>query len=80
MLVLKDAVEKAESELKISCELIDLRTISPWDVETIEKSVKKTGRLIISHEAPKTAGKKNVNFMEKEKSLIFFVFYSRFCC
>jgi 2-oxoisovalerate dehydrogenase E1 component beta subunit len=56
MLVLKDAVEKAESELKISCELIDLRTISPWDVETIEKSVKKTGRLIISHEAPKTAG------------------------
>lgn len=36
----------------ISCELIDLRTIMPWDVETIEQSVRKTGRLVISHEAP----------------------------
>jgi 2-oxoisovalerate dehydrogenase E1 component beta subunit len=34
----------------ISCELIDLRTLLPWDVETVEKSVRKTGRLIISHE------------------------------
>lgn len=40
----------------ISCELIDLRTILPWDVETVEKSVKKTGRLIVTHEAPVTNG------------------------
>lgn len=56
MLILKEAVDKAESELGISCELIDLRTISPWDVECVENSVKKTGRLLISHEAPKTGG------------------------
>lgn len=40
------------AEVGISCELIDLRTILPWDVETITRSVEKTGRLIISHEAP----------------------------
>lgn len=39
-------------ELGISCELIDLQTIFPWDVDTIEQSVRKTGRLIVSHEAP----------------------------
>lgn len=38
----------------VSIEVIDLRTILPWDVETIEASVNKTGRLIISHEAPIT--------------------------
>lgn len=40
----------------VSCELIDLRTIYPWDADTVEQSVKKTGRLVVSHEAPKTAG------------------------
>lgn len=35
--VLESAIEKAQSELGVSCELIDLRTILPWDVETIEK-------------------------------------------
>lgn len=43
-------------EKKITCEVIDLRTILPYDIETIEKSVKKTGRLIITHEAPITNG------------------------
>ncbi|EJD02274.1 pyruvate dehydrogenase [Fomitiporia mediterranea MF3/22] len=37
-------------------ELIDLRTILPWDVETIEESVKRTGRLVIVHEASVTGG------------------------
>ena len=37
-------------------ELIDLRTILPWDVDTIAESVKRTGRLVIVHEASKTAG------------------------
>ena len=45
-----------EDQMKISCELIDLRSILPWDVEAIENSVNKTGRLIISHEAPLTSG------------------------
>ena len=53
--VLEKACEMAE-ELDISCELIDLRTLLPWDVETVVNSVQKTGRLIISHEAPKTGG------------------------
>lgn len=37
-------------------ELIDLRTIYPFDMETVETSVKKTGRCVIVHEAPKTCG------------------------
>lgn len=40
----------------ISCELIDLRTILPWDSKTILESVMKTGKLIVSHEAPITCG------------------------
>jgi len=40
----------------ISCEVIDLRTLSPFDVKIIMESVKKTGRLIVSHEAPITCG------------------------
>lgn len=43
-------------EKGIDPELIDLRTISPIDRETIVESVKKTGRIIIVHEAPKTLG------------------------
>ncbi|SPO36545.1 probable branched-chain alpha-keto acid dehydrogenase e1-beta [Pseudozyma flocculosa] len=39
-----------------SVELIDLRTILPWDRETVAKSVAKTGRCVIVHEAPITAG------------------------
>jgi 2-oxoisovalerate dehydrogenase E1 component beta subunit len=37
-------------------ELIDLRTILPWDMETITESVRKTGRLVIVHEAGKIGG------------------------
>ena len=37
-------------------ELIDLRSILPWDVETVTESVKRTGRLVIVHEAGITAG------------------------
>jgi 2-oxoisovalerate dehydrogenase E1 component beta subunit len=53
--VLERAIAMAE-DVGISCELIDLRTILPWDSATIEKSVLKTGRLIIAHEAPLTGG------------------------
>ena len=37
-------------------ELIDLRSILPWDVETVIDSVNRTGRLVIVHEAGLTAG------------------------
>ena len=39
-----------------SCEVIDLRTLVPLDEETILESVKKTGRVVIVQEAPKTCG------------------------
>ena len=40
----------------ISCEVIDPRTLVPLDMQTIVESVKKTGRLVIVHEAHKTCG------------------------
>ena len=50
----QDAIAKLQG--KYSVELIDLRTINPYDAETIISSVKKTGRCVIAHEAPRTAG------------------------
>lgn len=40
----------------ISCEVIDLMSLIPWDEELVCKSVSKTGRCIVAHEAPKTSG------------------------
>jgi pyruvate dehydrogenase E1 component beta subunit len=40
----------------LGAELIDLRTIYPLDMETIAESVKKTGRAVIVHEAPRSGG------------------------
>ncbi|KAA3610591.1 MAG: alpha-ketoacid dehydrogenase subunit beta [Calditrichaeota bacterium] len=40
----------------ISVELIDLRTIYPYDKSTILESVKKTGRLLVVHEGPRSFG------------------------
>ena len=40
----------------INVEVVDLRTIIPFDIETIMTSVKKTGRVVILHEACKTCG------------------------
>lgn len=51
----RKAIAKAR-EVGISVELIDLRTIYPVDKETIIKSVKKTGRLIVVSEGHATAG------------------------
>ena len=53
--VLEQACEMAE-QIGISCELIDLRSLLPWDADAVEASVKKTGRLVVSHEAPITGG------------------------
>ncbi|KAG5861944.1 2-oxoisovalerate dehydrogenase subunit beta [Gonioctena quinquepunctata] len=54
--VLKEVAQLAKEKFKISCEVIDLVSILPWDVETVCKSVKKTKRVLISHEAPLTGG------------------------
>ncbi len=43
-------------EMGIDAEIVDLRTLNPLDIETIEASVKKTGRCLIVHEATRTAG------------------------
>lgn len=40
----------------VSCEVIDLATLSPIDHDTILESVAKTGRLVIVHEAPRNCG------------------------
>jgi pyruvate dehydrogenase E1 component beta subunit len=50
---------KAALELEkrgISVEVVDIRTLYPLDKDTILKSVKKTGRLLVVHEAPKLFG------------------------
>ena len=51
-----EAAEQSEEEEGISCEVVDLRTLMPFDVETVLSSVRKTGRLAIVHEAPRTCG------------------------
>ncbi|MEE8376855.1 MAG: alpha-ketoacid dehydrogenase subunit beta [Candidatus Aminicenantaceae bacterium] len=53
--VAQQAAENMEKE-DIYPEIIDLRTLSPMDRDTIIQSVKKTGRVLIVHEAPKTCG------------------------
>jgi len=50
-----DAASKAAKQ-GAECEVIDLRTLWPVDIETIVDSVKKTGRVAVVHEAPRTLG------------------------
>ncbi len=47
---------EALAKTDYSAEVIDIRTISPLDSETVINSVKKTGRCLIVHEAPRTCG------------------------
>ncbi|XP_051170770.1 2-oxoisovalerate dehydrogenase subunit beta, mitochondrial [Leptopilina boulardi] len=54
--VLQEVADLAQEKLDVSCEIIDLVSILPWDIDTVCQSVKKTGRVIISHEAPMTCG------------------------
>ncbi|MFH1756295.1 MAG: transketolase C-terminal domain-containing protein, partial [Candidatus Latescibacterota bacterium] len=50
-----EAAEALEKE-GISVELIDMRTLLPWDRETIFESVKKTSRVVLVQEGSKTGG------------------------
>jgi pyruvate dehydrogenase E1 component beta subunit len=51
--IIKEAYKAAEKlkEENISCEIIDLRTVRPLDIDSVIKSVKKTNRLVILEEA-----------------------------
>lgn len=50
-----EAAQKLSAE-GIECEIIDLRSLRPWDKEAVFNSVKKTNRLIVVHEANKSGG------------------------
>jgi len=47
---------EAVTSSSIDAEVIDLRSLVPLDIDTIIESVKKTGRCVIVHEAPRTGG------------------------
>ncbi len=56
--MLHEAVTAAEQAAAqgVSCEVIDLRTLWPLDIDTVVASVQKTGRAMVVHEAPRTCG------------------------
>jgi 2-oxoisovalerate dehydrogenase E1 component len=56
MVCMVTEVAEVLSKEGIRVEVIDLRTIVPLDIETVLASVKKTGKLVIAHEAPKFGG------------------------
>lgn len=51
-----EAAKKLEASTGKSVEVIDLRTLAPYDFEAIRKSIAKTSRLMIAHEEHKTSG------------------------
>ena len=56
--MMKEAREAADrlGAAGVSVELIDIRTLVPFDVDTVATSVAKTGRAVVIHEAPRTCG------------------------
>jgi 2-oxoisovalerate dehydrogenase E1 component beta subunit len=50
-----DAASQAAAQ-GVECEVIDLRTLWPLDIDAVIESVKRTGRVIVVHEAPKSCG------------------------
>lgn len=54
--VANEAADLIKERLGKTVELIDLQTVLPWDEETVFESCKRTGRVLIAHEAPKTSG------------------------
>ncbi len=54
--VAKEAAETLATDDGVEAEVIDLLTISPLDRETLVASAKKTGRVVIIHEAPRSFG------------------------
>ena len=56
--MLYEAIAAADEAARqgVECEIVDLRTLWPVDIDTIVESVKKTGRVVVVHEAPRTCG------------------------
>jgi pyruvate dehydrogenase E1 component beta subunit len=52
----RPTIEAAENMERVDVEVVDLRSLSPIDFDTIVESFKKTGRAAIVHEAPNTGG------------------------
>lgn len=52
----EEAAKKVDEADGIKCEVLDLRTLLPLDEKAMLESVKKTGRVVIVHEAPRTCG------------------------
>lgn len=51
-----EAADRISRRLQVETEVIDLRTIVPWDREAVLSSVRKTGRLLVVHEEQRTGG------------------------
>ena len=49
-------IQRAVAEMQASAEIIDLRTISPMDSDAVVDSVRRTGRAVVVHEAPRSFG------------------------
>jgi pyruvate dehydrogenase E1 component beta subunit len=70
MRVALDCAQKLSE--RFSCEVIDLRTLYPLDTKTLINSVKKTGRCVILHEAPRTCGiGAEISAQINEKALLY---------
>ena len=54
--MIESAADLAQQTHGVSCEVIDVQTLVPCDYDTLIRSVQKTGKCIISHEAPMTLG------------------------
>ncbi|RCV50795.1 alpha-ketoacid dehydrogenase subunit beta [Marinitenerispora sediminis] len=54
--MVKTALQAAEADTEHSIEVVDLRSLSPVDYGTVFASVRRTGRAVIAHEAPVSAG------------------------
>jgi len=52
----REAAETLQAEDGVTCEIVDLLTIAPLDRETLVRSVAKTGRALVVHEAPRSFG------------------------
>lgn len=55
---LQTALEAGDllAEQGVTCDIVDLRTIQPWDVKTVERSVARTRRAVVVHDAVKAFG------------------------
>ena len=50
------AIAAAEKDFGVTVELLDLRTLYPWDRESVMRSVQNTGRAVVVHESMRNAG------------------------